>query len=140
MLNGSRVGRIDPATGGMTEFPLPAGDRPGDIALGPDGNVWFIHYAPATFTIDRITPSGNITAFPFPAGGSPGSLAAGPDGTFWMTEADPNKIAQLDPATGVVTEFPLPSPRSSPYEITLGPDGNLWFVEAAGNRIGRLSP
>jgi streptogramin lyase len=41
---------------------------------------------------------------------------------------------------GVITEFPIPTPSSTPIGITAGPDGNLWFNEFNGNNIGRISP
>src|SRR5580700_8622609 len=40
-----------------------------------------------------------------------------------------------------ITEFPVPTPGSSPFVITAGPDGALWFTEQAGNNqnIGRIT-
>ena len=51
-----------------------------------------------------------------------------------------NKIGRITPA-GIITEFPIPTPHSSPdgSEITAGPDGNLWFAENAANKIGRMT-
>jgi virginiamycin B lyase len=39
----------------------------------------------------------------------------------------------------IVTEFDVPTPRSTPADITAGPDGNVWFTEASGNKIGRIT-
>jgi streptogramin lyase len=38
------------------------------------------------------------------------------------------------------TEYPLPTPSSSPEGIAAGRDGNLWFSEYGNNAIGRMSP
>jgi virginiamycin B lyase len=38
-----------------------------------------------------------------------------------------------------ITEFPIPTPSSSPLGITTGPDGALWFAESEGNNIGRIT-
>jgi streptogramin lyase len=38
---GDRVGRLDPVTREITEFPVGAGDRPAEIAASPDGSLWF---------------------------------------------------------------------------------------------------
>ena len=43
------------------------------------------------------------------------------------------------PVVGTFTEFPVPTPDSSPPAITTGPDGNLWFTQGLGNKIGRLT-
>jgi virginiamycin B lyase len=37
------------------------------------------------------------------------------------------------------TEYPVPTPGSSPNEIAAGPDGALWFTEQVGNNIGRIT-
>ena len=46
---------------------------------------------------------------------------------MWFTE-QAGKIGRIT-ATGIVTEFPVPNPNSSPGGLTIGPDGNLWFTE-----------
>jgi virginiamycin B lyase len=65
---------------------------------------------------------------------------AGPDANIWFTEDFGNKIGQIT-ATGVITEFSVPTNNSAPYSITVGPDGNLWFTEgdAAANKIGKIT-
>lgn len=42
--------------------------------------------------------------------------------------------------TGVITEYPVPTPSSSLGGIAAGPDGNVWFVEFIGNNVGRITP
>ena len=44
-------------------------------------------------------------------------------------EEDGGMLGILDPATGNVTEVPIPSPNSGYYNIALA-DGALWFSEA----------
>ncbi len=60
---------------------------------------------------------------------------------MWFTETATNKIGRITPS-GVVTEFSVPTPNSSPNDITAGPDGNLWFGESAsaGNKVARITP
>lgn len=41
--------------------------------------------------------------------------------------------------SGAVTEYPVPTPNSSPYGITPGPDGALWFTESFSLKVGRLT-
>lgn len=43
-------------------------------------------------------------------------------------------------ASGVITEFLIPTSNSSPQGIVAGPDGNIWLVESGGNKIARVTP
>ncbi len=85
---------------------------------------------------------GEITEYPVASGGGLNRITTGPDGNLWFTESGIGKIGRMTPATsatpGVVTEFTIPTPDSSPIDITTGPDGALWFTEFAG-RIGRIT-
>ena len=121
----------------LTEFPMPPGPRVlGDIAAGPDGNLWFTEGG--ANKIGRITPAGVITEFPVPADTGPG-IVAGPDGNLWFVEQNGNRIGRITPE-GFVTEFPVPTSASAPSGIAAGPDGNLWFTELQGQNIGRITP
>ena len=51
-----------------------------------------------------------------------------------------NKIGQLNPATGVITELPVPNLIGGISTITTGPDGNLDFTEPGSNSIGQFDP
>src|SRR4051794_41116909 len=104
-------------------FPIPskaakpdkfnAGSWPRGIAAGPDGNVWFAEMA--AHKIGRITPDGTITEYAVPtAGGGPYGVVTGADKMIWFTESTAGKIGRLDPATGTITEFPLPDPKAFP--------------------------
>jgi virginiamycin B lyase len=39
----------------------------------------------------------------------------------------------------VITEYPLPTPRSGPTSIVAGPDGALWFTEHVAGKVGRIT-
>jgi virginiamycin B lyase len=54
---------------------------------------------------------------------------------MWFTEERGGKVAKVT-MLGVITEYNVPTPGSSPTEITAGPDGNLWFTEGSGNEGG----
>jgi virginiamycin B lyase len=133
-------GEINPVTHTITEFPSLRGT---DITTGPDGNLWFTTLG--TF-IDRfdlkthaVTPfliSSNNTEFP-------AGITAGPDGNIWFTENLGSKIGEINPTTGAISEFPLPTDGGSssvPVSIAVGSDGNLWFTEFEGGQIGEINP
>lgn len=62
---------------------------------------------------------------------------SGPDHALWFTEQLAGKIGPIS-VGGTVTEFPTPTPGSTPEAVTEGPDRALWFTEEAGNRVGRV--
>ena len=128
------------ANPGFTEFPLTSGyDRPLEIALGPDGNLWFTELTGPN--IGRITTAGTITEFPVPSNSSflqTGGMVAGPDGNMWFTDTGNNSIGQITMA-GVITEFAIPTANTGTRFITLGPDGNLWFTENNTDKVGRIT-
>ncbi|MGO8948068.1 MAG: Virginiamycin B lyase [Ktedonobacterales bacterium] len=140
------IGRIT-TSGRVTEFPLPSatGD-PRDIVSGPDGALWFTELEGNK--IGRITQSGTITEFPLPKPNSgPAGITLGPDGALWFTEAGvrlpsspPNTGNRIGRITlgGVITEFTVPTPRSSPEQIAASASA-LWFTENAANQIGLLT-
>ncbi len=122
----------------VTEFPIPSGGSPFDLALGPDGNLWFTEAQGNR--VARVTPGGAITEFPIPTAGSfPGGITAGPDGNLWFCANGSNRVVRVTPA-GVFTEFPIPNPFpfGGPSSITAGPDGALWFSETDGGVGGRI--
>ena len=130
---------------------------PGQIVLGPDGNLWFPAIAYANFTtskpagaIGRLTPAGQFQMFALPDPNSyPTTITFGRDGSVWFTafqgNGKLNPPGDIQPSfTGGYSEigsmtpdgkfriFTLPSSIShnvSLAGIAAAPDGNLWFTE-----------
>lgn len=73
-----RIARLDPATGQVTHYQLPAGSNPTGLTFGGDGAIWFTSDAPAAGAnnptgarafIGRLDPAtGQVTEFAAPAG------------------------------------------------------------------------
>lgn len=63
---------------------------------------------------------------------------------MWFTAAIAGAIGRLDPRTGAIRIWPVPSTTptipSSPYSLTITPNGRVWFSEFAGGAIGTLDP
>lgn len=125
--------------GTIAETPVPTAEaEPGNIAAGPDGNLWFTEYKGQK--IGRITPAGEISELSVPtANAHPEGIAAGPEGNVWFTERTGDKIGRITPA-GEIAEFPLLHPSGQPESIAAGPDGDMWFTEDRGDAIGRITP
>jgi streptogramin lyase len=70
------------------------------------------------------------------------SALPGKDGLVWIPEYGPaNKIAQLDPATGAISEYQVPNPRSaSIHSVVPAPDGTVWLTEQGAGRLGKWDP
>src|SRR4051794_25553291 len=127
------------------------------VALGPDGNVWFVNStggggAP---TFGRITPGGEIKEFAsgtnlsgLNAGSNPTAIVAGPGGSkyIWFTDRGATPaIGVIDSASPeTATEFSIEgkggNAGSVPQGIAVGSDGNLWFADASESApaIGKI--
>jgi virginiamycin B lyase len=72
----------------------------------------------------------------------PWSAHPAKDGTFWVPYyGDANKIGNLNPATGVVKEYPVPnSGTAAIHSAVPAPDGSVWLTEQGSNKLGRWDP
>ncbi len=140
---GSRIARVTP-TGAMTEFTLPAGREPFDLAVS-GGLLYFTERTGDR--IGRIDPGAggdaaiqaSVAEFAVPGAGSgPTGIAAGSDGNLWFTQPSADQIGRLTPA-GTITEFAVPGAGSGPLGIVAGPDGALWFTERGSSEIGSIT-
>ncbi len=156
------IGRITPASGQITQFPLSQGSGAGSITNSPDGALWFTGWEGNPFNpsdivgkIGRITTAGQITEYPLPTPQFKAtSITSGPDGALWFAEessrSDPSRVVGkigCITTAGQITEYPLPAARFTASGITNGPDGALWFTEAdltesfvcCSGKIGRIT-
>jgi virginiamycin B lyase len=146
------VGRIAPEKWGafrkpataralrVTEYPVPAGSHPHDVAPARDGTVWYT--AQATGKLGRLDPAtGKVTEVPLGEGSAPHGVIVGLDGGAWVTDGGTNAIVRVDPDTLEVKHYPLP--QSSGYTnlntATFDHRGRLWFTGQSGI-YGRLDP
>jgi streptogramin lyase len=117
------------------EYAVPTAiSAPTEIAVGPDGALWFTEYNAAK--IGRITTAGQITEYPLRYSSSPEpfGITVGPDGALWFADYG-DAIGRIT-TSGDVTSY---SVRGNPAQIITGPDGALWFTENTGNSIGRIT-
>ena len=72
----------------------------------------------------------------------PWSAVEGKDGMIWIPYyGRGNEVVRLDPKTGELTRFPLPSAKTAGIHSAIpAPDGTVWFTEAAQGKIGHLNP
>lgn len=71
----------------------------------------------------------------------PFNVALGPDGSVWFTERAAGKIGRLNPATGEVRHYDVPTPNCGPAGLAVDMrSGRIWFTESYADRVGALDP
>lgn len=128
-----KIAKITPA-GAITEYPIPAFE-PGNITVGPDGNLWVI----APGEMDKVTPAGSVTVYQIPLPHKEGGLTVGPDGNIWFGNGLGNEVTKMAVNGQVLDTYELPGDNNWPEDITTGPDGNLWVTEANSHEIAKIT-
>ena len=80
------IGRIDPATGEMKEYPLPPNAMPHTVVLDDAGNVWYT--GNKNGTVGKLDPkTGEVTDYkmPDPAAKDPHTAVFDRKGILWFT-------------------------------------------------------
>jgi virginiamycin B lyase len=101
------------------------------VATPPPGSNTFALVPPATLAAATIPNAGavvHLTASVTPLAGSGAPASTSHIGVTFNSDV-----------CGVMTEYQIPTPMSSPGGINPGPDGALWFAEEQGNKIGRIT-
>lgn len=127
--------RIAP-DGKMQEFEIPTrGAGPSDIAVGPDGAVWFLQFR--TNRIGRYA-NGQFTEFPVPEVlGAISGLVVTVSGDVWFGAIRGAALAKL--RDGRVTVYKLPRQDARPFTLALDPAGHVWYADIRGF-VGMMAP
>jgi len=139
----NKLGRWDPATQKITEYPdsfLPGlegveeGGSKHTVRFDPSGKVWasgdpltmfdpetgkFTHFDEATPTYD-VKPDTN--------------------GDVWFTSPRNNKIGKVDGKTMKLTQWKSPTPESFPRRMEIGPDGMIYSGEFGAGKMLQFNP
>jgi virginiamycin B lyase len=138
---GNVLGRIDPATGELKEYPLPDGAKPHSVNIDGDGQVWYL--GNGNGTIGRFDPkTGETTVFamPDPAARDPHTGEFDRQGIFWFTLQQSNMIGRLDPKTGDVRLVTVKRDRARPYGIKIDAEGTPWVACNGSNCLIKVDP
>jgi streptogramin lyase len=105
---------------------FPAGGKPGQIAQGPDGNMWVA--LSSAHDLARIAPDGTVTNFDAADITQPIGITAGSDGNMWVTQTGGvAKFSTADPTAAVKTPI---AALTEPHRIVSGPGGKLYTASA----------
>ncbi|HET9384437.1 MAG TPA: hypothetical protein VFO67_04760 [Gemmatimonadales bacterium] len=137
-----KIGRINPATGEIKEYALPARAKPHTVTLDAKGNVWYMGNGNATIGyLDPKTEKITEYKMPDPAAKDPHSAIFDGKGILWFTMQLSNRVGRLDPATGDIRVVEVATPKSRPYGIKISPvDGAPWFACNGRPCIVRIDP
>lgn len=131
----SIAGRLDPETGEMQEYHLPATSRPHSILPDEDGNIWYT--GNSNGTIGKLDPdTGLVTEYETRAD-DPHTAVFHPNGKLYFTAQRSAMLGRLDPATGTLDEIET---RARPYGIKVGADGTLWIAYNGTNALAAMEP
>jgi virginiamycin B lyase len=134
----SFIGRLDPATGKITDYPTPTpGSGPHGIVVAPDGGVWYT--AQGISKLGRLNPrTGRIEEFALPAGARDPHTPLVRKGMIWFTVQGGNTYGRFDPRTHVAKVWTVPTKGALPYGIVNAPDGSIWVALFGTNKLGRI--
>lgn len=124
---GNILGRLDPATGEMKEYPLPDGTYPHSVTLDKHLTPWFLGNKNGTVGyLNLETEDFTVFRMPDENARDPHTGEFDQNGIFWFTLQHSNMIGRLDPATGDIKLVTLPTKGSRPYGIKLDSAGTPW--------------
>jgi virginiamycin B lyase len=133
-----KLGRLDPATGKVTEVPLGDGSAPHGVIVGPDGAAWVTDGGlNAVVRVDHGTLA--VKTYPLPASNGYTNLNTATfdrQGRLWFT-GQSGIYGRLDPRSGAMRVFTAPG-GTGPYGITTTPAGQVWYASLAGSHVARI--
>ena len=132
------IGRLDPATGKVTELKTPSeGGGPHTLVITDDGGtIWFtLQSGNKIASLD--TKSGAIREYP--TSGGPYGIALDKAGNVWFCRMGGHKLGKLDPKTGEMSELDT-GRGSAPRRMATAPDGTLWVTLYGNGRLARVDP
>ena len=113
---------------------MPGGAGGNSFALHPNGTVWGTGANKEVRVLDPNTVTFKAYQSPSAKPGTPlpgaYGLAVAGDGSVWWAEDEADKMARVDPATGVVEEFKIPysDGHAFPRRMNTDANGDLWVA------------
>jgi virginiamycin B lyase len=127
---GNFVGRLTLASRGVELIPVPTRRaRPYGIIVAPDGTPWVALLG--TDKLASVDPGTlKLTEHKIAAGARPRRLGATRGGRIYYTDYRRGYLGRLDPRSGKIDEWVLPSGRGSrPYAMAVDGRDRVWLVE-----------
>jgi virginiamycin B lyase len=118
------LGRVDPRTGAIKEFPLKTPrSGPHGLTEDKDGNIWFTGNQAGL--VGKLDPkTGEVTEYrmPDPAARDPHTPLFDPQGNLWFSLQNAQMVGKLNPQTGDIKLVKMPG-QWNPYGVVMTSKG-----------------
>jgi virginiamycin B lyase len=138
---GNLIGKINPTTGEMKEYPLLKNSKPHSVTLDAQGNVWYT--GNKNGTIGKLDiKSEEITVYHMPdkAAKDPHTAIFARTGMLWFTLQHSNMIGRLNPKSGDIELVNMPTKGSRPYGIKIDRNDVPWVACNGHNCLAKVDP
>lgn len=126
---GNLMGRIDPRSGKMKEYPLPVGAMPHSVTPDHAGFMWYMGNKNATIgRLDPVDGKVEVYEMPDPQARDPHTGVFDKKGILWFTLQHSNRIGRLDPSTGEINIIKVLTSGARPYGIKVDESGDIWVA------------
>jgi virginiamycin B lyase len=135
------LGRLDPKTGQIKEYPVNPQTGPHGLKEDKGGNIWFT--GNFSSVIGKLDPkTGKVTDYPMPdpSAKDPHSLVFDREGVLWFTVQQGNKIGRLDPKSGEIKLLTPPTAGARPYGIQVDSRNTIYVVEFGAPKVASIDP
>ena len=137
----NKIGRLDPETGKIDEFPTPGIDVPRRMGADWEGNLWIgFHETGKLVKVDHKTGKMTFHQPPTENNGAYHVVADAKHKVIWLAEQTADKIARFDPKTETWTEFALPIVESDARRIERDPSNpnRIWWSGDTSSHLGYI--
>jgi virginiamycin B lyase len=139
----NRLGRLDPKTGEMKEYPIPINGGPHGLINDKDGNIWYAgNWGGHIGELNVKTGEYKFFPMPDPKARDPHTPLFDKDGILWFSVQNGGFMGRLDPKTGDIKLFTPNGPSGQqPYALRFLSDGRRpWFSYWGSNKIATIDP
>jgi virginiamycin B lyase len=139
----NKLGRLDPQTGELKEYPLPTHAGPHGLINDKDGDIWYAgNFGGHIGKLDPNTGEVKIYKLPDPKARDPHTPLFDKNGILWFSVQNGGFMGRLDPKTGdIKLVTPAGAPGQQPYALRFLSDGvTPWFSYFGSNKLAKVDP
>ena len=137
----NKIGRLDPTTGKIDEYPTPGIDIPRRMGADWNGDLWIgFHETGKLVKVDHKTNKMTFYDPPTKDNGAYHVVADNKNKVIWVTLQTADMIARFDPKTETWTEFALPIVESDARRIEIDPSNpnRIWWSGDTSSHLGYI--